>query len=283
MLFPDFNHILFFGWHVSGVTDDQIERVIPAAAGGLGYDVQVPRDYDRYDGRTIKRMVKLVNRRGRVRWICRGISWLSNQLEHHVFEKQQKIAGVDDLAAFIDAKMEEPGEHGLFVSFEDRFEARRFKRDLDALVVPDDVAAQIAEERARRERIAAKHRLDLPQHSTWAEWNRFRQSHVPEPKWRMMVKPAQLNAERFDQWLMARRSHFQTALWKPGKEPILIRGSLKRGAFAVADWQKVRARCEREQLHLLFFFQIEEYGEEFERTYGPGQFLVAPPPSLLPR
>lgn len=109
----------------------RVREIVPAEHGGHGLDVEVPPDPRRYDARTIISMVKLVNRRGTARFVCRIVSKLDGEVMWAVWKKpKERIPGYNEQREWVEESIL---EDRLFVSFSDRFEAERFCADLQSI------------------------------------------------------------------------------------------------------------------------------------------------------
>ena len=246
------------------------ERLIPSVDGGLDWDVHVCCCPDRYDAVTILRMVKLVNRRGMVRFFYPlDGGW-------HKFVKQpERIAGVDDRLEWVEEQL---ADNDLHVSFSDRFEARKFAFDLNSLG-SSTISAPSEAELASRERARAERRMIADQHVR----NDYPASLTFECKdgwqrqgfaWLVMIHPHHHDPAKIEAWMRKKlEGRYWPAVWLPGQAPRLIKKSYRYWHLRAAQWQTLINLSRATDSLLIVHFMLKTDIKAFDRAYGPSSLL----------
>ena len=250
-----------------------IGRIL-ASAEGFEFDAEVSFDPLRYGADTIMGLVKLANRRGRVRWFERrpdGQEWRWRA-------SQDIIKGEDDLPTFVAKVLDHPPEitaynpaHAtLVVSFEDRSDARAFARDVDQLVVASVVVRQQLQlEATRRQQIADSYRP-----SSYPRYSRPPRALDFKPDaWIAMVRAEIQNASEVDVWM---RRHIRERYWvgvlRADGELEMGRTGRRYWRLTAGEWEFQIGRLDTgDRLLVYFFSEVDQ--NAFDARYGPGQFL----------
>jgi hypothetical protein len=252
------------------MTHVEVGRIVPEDCDGLGWDVRVPFD-GLYDALAVKRMVKLVNRRGRVRWITRATDSRTGEIRWSVFQPPRtKIAGLDELVEFIEEAVGVLAPDGLHVSFEDRFEARRFQRDLADLALTADEETQAkALEVARFKAVQALRRDDYPEPLRFTR--KEGSGDIRGYQWLQMVEPASQDAAIIEAWMRRNlESRYWAASWQPGERVSPVKLSLRYWHLKAEQWQRLmdQSRTEPARLLIVHFLLPTDY-HAFDRRFGP--------------
>jgi len=246
------------------------ERLIPSVDGGLGWDVHVSCHPDRYDAVTILRMVKLVNRRGMVRF------FYPHDGKWYKFVKEpERIAGVDDRLEWVEEQL---ADDDLHVSFSDRFEARKFAFDLNslgssAISVPSEGQLAAREKaRAKRRMIADQHvRADYPASLTFEDTDGWQRQGFA---WMIMIHPTHHDPAVIEVWMRRKlESRYWPAVWTPGQAPRLIKKSYRYWHLKAAQWQTLISLSRATNSLLIVHFMLKTDLQAFDRAYGPSSLL----------
>jgi len=245
---------------------DVSQKLIPSSEGGLGWDVHVRCAPDSYDALTILRMVKLVNRRGMVRY------FYPHDGKWYRFVKQvERIARIDDRLEWVEEQL---ADDDLYVSFSDRLEARKFVADLNSLstsVIPAASKADIAAKAARFALAQEYARTDYPPNLTFRRNDGWERSGNG---WLVMVSPQLHDPAKVETWMRKNlESRYWPAVWQPGGAPQLLRKSYRYWHLKAADWQTLFDRCRDTGCLLIVHFHMKTDLEAFDRTYGPSSLL----------
>lgn len=242
----------------------EVCSIIPESDGGLGWDVRVPRASERYDAKTIIRMVKLVNRRGRVRYMeIYDDEWA------YFRRNPVPISGLDERLEFVSEAL---SSNALWISFEDPREARKFLSDLESLRISPDEQSRIEIEMERRRSIAlsyARHDYPPALHFTGkAFWS------VTGYKWLLMVSPANQEAAVVNSWMRHNmESRYWPAAWRPGEPPTLVKLSWRYWHLKVEQWRSLLDRCKASDEMLIVHFMLQTDYQKFDRQFGPSKFI----------
>lgn len=252
------------------MAEADVKQIVPETDCGLGWDVRVPFD-GLYDAKSVKRMVKLINRRGRVRWLTRSTEHRSKEAVWRLFQRPiEKISGLDELVDFIEAGMGATFPDGLYVSFEDRFEARKFQRDLADLALTTEEAVQAQEvQAARLTAIQAMQRHDYPEPLRFAS---KQGTHVTTGyRWLQMVTPSDQDAAFIETWMRRNlESRYWAASWQPGEWVSPIKLSLRYWHLKAEQWQRLidQGQAEPNRLLIVHFLLPTDY-RAFDAKFGP--------------
>jgi len=240
--------------------------LIPEVDGGLGWDVWIDPAFDRYFAKTILRIVKLVNRRGMVRYIAtyRG-AW------YRFVKETNRIAGLDDRMEWIADHLD---DSTLYVSFSDRLEAQKFVADMNSLAASVSLAASESDDAASlaRQAHAQLHvRTDYPERLTFRHKDGWERSGYG---WLVMVYPQLRDPAKVEVWMRKRlESRYWPAVWQPGSTPQFCRKSYRYWHLKAEQWQLLFDQSRETDGLLIVHFHMKTDLEAFDRAYGPSSLL----------
>lgn len=258
---------------------------ILSGSDGFGWDVTVPYDPARYDAKTIVRMVKQVNRRGRVRYFELWDDGDENRWEPH----PDPIKGVDYLEDFIREILEPDTPVGrmkaisrLVVSFDDKSDARAFARDLEQLVIAPAAKNRMLNELQAARRNANSHTPDsYPPHVMIKQ--PVGMADAGGGYWVALVKPLDQNPHEIATWFKRNiKWRYWACTWRPSTDPIMAQLSWRYWRLSVVQWQALIATSANQASYLLIDFADMADARAFDNRFGPAQFVqeqLVPAPS----
>jgi hypothetical protein len=230
---------------------------ILSSADSFDWDVEVPRHLSRYDAKSIQSIVKLINRRGRVRWFE---VWPDGREWRYTESIFGNVEGEDDLSAFLANLLEKQTKNRLVVNFDDRSDARAFKRELNQLNMSPLALKELKDEDARRREIAAKH---LPK------------SYPPgRHKWVVMVNAARQDANQIDAWMRKHiHERYRVAVWRSDGALEFERSGYRYWRLTPEQWRNQIEKLGPDD-KLLVDFAFDHDQATFDARYGPAQFIT---------
>lgn len=249
-----------------------IGRLLANSEEAFEWDVAVPFDPNRYDARTIISMVKLVNRRGRVRWFQQMLDGNEWRWEG----SRYNVKGEDDLPTFVDEALHQRFKGRLVVSFEDRSDARAFAHDLDRLSVTPEASEQLRKVQQRKAKLGRK----LVAHLTppaYPESIRFAKADgwgdYVALVWVTMVEPRELQALEIDKWMRRHvRERYWAGVWKPGTGPLMAKLNWRYWRLSPNDWQWLIDSKGADNFIIVNFYNRDD-SLAFDAKYGPRKFV----------
>ncbi|NWK97945.1 hypothetical protein DM806_20235 [Sphingobium lactosutens] len=252
---------------------DAPKRLISVEDEGLGWDVHLPHNPSCYGSEMILRMVKLINRRGRVRFFQKDKTGKFWRWEDH----PDNAKGEEDLPSFLRDAVDLISQCELVISFEDQKEAHKLVRDLSPAQLTPAVQHGIEQEQKRRLSLYNKHsRQDYPRPLRFVA--RTKQAFAPVLMgvgWMVMVDASEGNAAEIHRWMTRNmEERIWAGVWNGIDGVELARNSWRYHRLSVSDWQGLIDKCRADPSNLLivhFFFKGDL--ARFDKRYGPSQFL----------
>lgn len=257
-------------------------RLLANSDDAFEWDVAVPFDPNRYGARTIISMVKLVNRRGRVRWFERqtdGTEW------RHPRPRVVVKADGDD-RTFVADILDRVSGSVLIISFEDRTEARAFVRDLGRLSVLPKARQQFLEDRRqlrketlREEKFVACAPPELYPSGDWFKGVRSAETAFG-PYWATMLNTHRHTAAEVDSWMCANvKGRYFAGTWQAIKyawqkvpnPPKMVKLSWRYWRLTFLQWHRLLEKADQRNLLVVNFIDHRDF-LAFDGQYGAGTF-----------